>query len=132
MFSNTLLLLNQVTEAELCDILSDGILLIEVVNKRREGLEKRIEYLSGGEPQFIDNCNKLVSYIQNERDFRINGVDIVYKKPKAVLQTLKHLLEKLHIDCIPNDSPGSAKNKLLKWIRQQLPESNINNFKKVW
>lgn len=112
--------------------LSDGLLLInllEIISGKSLGRYNKHPVVPY---QKLENCNIAINFIQSEglKLVNIGGDDIASGRLKLILGVIWTLILRYQIQKCGDG--GSAKNELLEWVRKKIPEYNIQNFQKDW
>jgi len=113
--------------------LEDGVALInllEQISSKKIGIINKKAKIRA---QKLENTGAALQFLKSE-GIKLVGIgpeDLTDGKLKLILGLIWTIILRYQIQKI-SASGGSAKNDLLAWVRKQIPEYNINNFKDDW
>lgn len=105
--------------------------LMEIISGKSLG---RFKNKPKVEMQKIENCRTCVQFMKREglKIVNIDGNDIYNGDEKLIMGLLWMVILRYEINKGGKGGIGDAKNRLLAWIRTQIPEYEIRNFTKDW
>jgi len=129
---NTYLLERRIKIEDLSADLADGKALINLLEQISS---KQVAPVYNKNPkirvQKIENVNFALEFLKNEgiKLVGVGGTDIVDGNLKLILGLIWTIILRYQIQVAEGNS---ARAELLEWVRQRIPEYNINNFAGDW
>jgi len=129
---NTYLLERRIKIEDLSQDLGDGKALINLLEQISS---KQVAPVYNKNPkirvQKIENVNFALEFLKNEgiKLVGVGGTDIVDGNLKLILGLIWTIILRYQIQVAEGNS---ARAELLEWVRQRIPEYNINNFAGDW
>jgi filamin len=114
--------------------LEDGVILInllEQISSKKIGIINKKAKIRA---QKLENTGAALQFLKSE-GIKLVGIgpeDITDGKLKLILGLIWTIILRYQIQKIGVNTGGTAKSDLLAWVRKQIPEYNINNFKDDW
>jgi filamin len=112
----------------------DGVLLcalLEQISSKNVGIVNKKPKIRA---QKLENTGAALRFLHNEgiKLVAIGPEDITDGRTKLILGLIWTIILRYQIQKVAVGVGHSAKNDLLAWVRKQIPEYNITNFKENW
>jgi filamin len=132
-WANNFLLERMMKIEDLTSDLSDGLLLINLLevisSKSIHNYNKKPRIRA----QMLENTGSALQFLKNEgiKLVAIGPEDITDKNLKLILGLIWTIILRYQIQKI-SGAGGSAKNDLLEWVRRKIPECEVRDFTNSW